>query len=303
MGLPLRLRPCTSRWGPCRLPCRRCRGILRNHLRAPRDLVLSFGVLGPSARPVSSGPLRGGTCVFRLPLLRLLAPPASRARCVLCERPCLSRPLPTSPFLTTLPACSASSRPGISPGSAHGVFVSCRGTPVPPWAAPSPAPPSPPGLVLAPSAVAGSGLHRTSSLRRAATRRRSDGPSGSSWRVDRIPPASGFPSAGARPPHGLLILWDLASRRRLRSPVLPWSPRFLRGRSLARHPLVAQVAPCSRARSASPGCPGCSVRAGVPFLPWSPRGLIGRRSRPRRARTPGSPLAASGRPAPSRFPI
>jgi hypothetical protein len=88
-----------------------------------------------------------------------------------------------------------------------------------------------------------------------------------------------------------------------RSPGIPWLPRLLRARVPARHPLVAQVAPCSRARSASPGCPGCSVRAGVPFLPWSPRGLIGRRSRPRRARTPGSPLAASGRPAPSRFPI
>lgn len=87
---------------------------------APRELHLSLRA--PSLPP---GPCRARsvktTSRVQAPLLRFLAPPAPAVRSVHCSRPCLSRSVPTPPFLTTSPACSASNPPGISPGHAHGV--------------------------------------------------------------------------------------------------------------------------------------------------------------------------------------
>jgi hypothetical protein len=97
----------------------RCAPLVHSHLSLgapglPPCLPRFRSWKGPSARPA--------------PLLRFAAPSALEDRSVHSSRPCLSRYVPTSPFLTASPVSSASLPPGISPGGTRGVSLSLQGS-------------------------------------------------------------------------------------------------------------------------------------------------------------------------------
>jgi hypothetical protein len=73
------------------------------------------------ARPAISSDPEAGRVVQQAPLLRSFAPSAYRAPSVYRSRLCLSRFVPSSPFLTTSTGCSARRRSRISLDHAHGV--------------------------------------------------------------------------------------------------------------------------------------------------------------------------------------
>ena len=183
--------------GPCRF--RRTRWLVANASSrvSPHKLHLSLRAPGlPPALPPSRP--KGGSTVRRVPLLRFIAPPALKVQSVHHSQPYLSCFVPPSPFLTTSAACSALHRPGISPGGTHGI--------------PRPSGLLPPRvghpryrlrhplLTLPPPLRAFAGSSRRNDLHVQPR---------CVFRVfpalRPYPPTSGFPSAGDRPPRGLLL--------------------------------------------------------------------------------------------------
>ena len=120
----------------------------RSRWISPRELHFSLGAPGLPPGLPHRRPEKGSTA-RQAPLMRFAAPSALEDESVHQPRPYLSRFVPTSPFLTTSPVCSALVRPGISPGGTHGVLLPCRVAPASHWATPSPASPSPPDLASA----------------------------------------------------------------------------------------------------------------------------------------------------------
>jgi hypothetical protein len=127
MGSPLRLRPSTSRSRPLPSSSAGLPGPVGPN-RSPLELHLSLGVLAfcPASPSVATRrwlPVAGSSP-------EVLAPPALADRSVHRSRPCLSRCVPTSPFLTASPVCSALVPPEISPGGTHGVLRPAGSLPI-----------------------------------------------------------------------------------------------------------------------------------------------------------------------------
>lgn len=258
-----RLRPCISRCGPCRLPCGGCCDFGEEIARAPLVTLLppvEFAAIPPCRIP---RPIRRSVPFIRHPLLRFFAPAASLNSSVHLPRPCLGHSVPTSPFLTTLPVYSAGAFPRISRGSALGVLVSFRVSPVSPSAHTISDVSSPLGLASAVSAVTSSCLRVLRCSEELLSPKAKVDLQGFIRRVDR--------------PRSLPV-----SRLRGYDPLLD----FLCGTS-------SPDADC--ASSSSTGYPACSDYARFLDFPRLPGLSRFRFRRPRLARTPGLPLAASGR--------
>jgi len=117
--------------GPCRLPCGRRQDIQKRPMRAPRELTSSLRAPGPFARPAHRHPLRrwDGICW----LLSRGSSPLQRSRNkASTQRGVACRFVPTSPFLTTSPVCSALNRPAVSAGGTPGVCFALQGDSRPP---------------------------------------------------------------------------------------------------------------------------------------------------------------------------
>jgi hypothetical protein len=230
---PPRLRPWASRPGPCRHPGTAA-WTIEIIRRAP---LVNFTSPAESSDHPPGRPLTAPSRVGRprpTSSLEVSRPSSARG----AWRPVLAavadRHLPTSPFLTTSPVCSALDPPEFSPGGAHGVSSlqgfsrSHRAT------SPLPVLPFPHGLRRRAAPP-----WRAPPLRGAASPRCVGGPSGPHSMSRPSPLTSGFPSARVRSPLGFAF-WDLAPGDGLTARLPPTKAGF---GQLARPPTVSRWLP------------------------------------------------------------
>jgi hypothetical protein len=174
-----------------RSPCRLHRVRFPTHdrpVRSPHELSpLPRSLSRLSARPARRS-LQEGSSLVLAPLLRSLAPSALKDRSVHDSRLCLSRCVPTSPFLTTSPVCSAMNPSRDLPGWHSWGLLPCRVSPDSPRSPPSPA--------SSPLMVFSRRLSPSRALRPKPPLAASMHLQGVSPASRPYPSASGFPSAG-----------------------------------------------------------------------------------------------------------
>lgn len=170
---------------------------------APRELHLSLRAWAccPADRPPL--PLKVG-CLPLGSSLEVYCPSSASSSKRPPTRLCLSRFVPTAPFLTTSPACSAPNPPGISPGTAHGV-PALQGDSRPAVRPAVSSGPSPHDLASAAPAVASGCLSGPPSSEELFDLTTSVGLQGVSRRVDRIRPRLVSRPRGTDPLMGFLV--------------------------------------------------------------------------------------------------
>jgi len=123
---------CLSTNGPCRLPCERRSGHPKTSNARPLvNLHPPSEFQAHSPGQLTAAPFKrwDGICW----LLSRGSSPLQRSRYkASTQRGVACRFVPTAPFLTTSPVCSALNRPAISAGGTPGVCFAWRVTPVPP---------------------------------------------------------------------------------------------------------------------------------------------------------------------------
>ena len=118
-----RLRPSASQPGPCRVSARSFPG-KKSRITPPLDLISpSESIIAPGPSSLIQTRLDDGP---RTPLMGSCYPSVLEDRSIHQPRPCLSRYVPPSPFLTTSTVCSAPIPPGVSPRSHSWAFLPFR---------------------------------------------------------------------------------------------------------------------------------------------------------------------------------